>query len=160
MDIRRATIEDKEEIVRLMDEFNNYYYEENIFSEDFIPFWEYKDKMATFEEAADEWLSHSKFIMYAAFENGKMVGYICGEVKDRKVRVMDKEGYINDWFVSKNFRNKGVGMALYKRLVEDFKNAGCNRLGLLSNVNNKNTIAFYHKLGFIDDSVNMVKKID
>lgn len=159
MIIRKVTIEDTEQIVRLMDEFNTYYYENKIFPEEFKPLWEYKDKNKTFQEAAEEWLAGSEFIMFAAEENGQLIGYICGQVKDRKVRVIDKEGYINDWFVSKDWRHKGVGMQLYTNLLGEFKKQGCNRLGLLTNVHNKETIDFYHKLGFIDDSINMVQKI-
>lgn len=159
MIIRKATIQDKEQIVKLMNEFNDYYYDEGIFSREFKPLWEYKDKFATFEEAAEEWLSQPQFIMFVAEENDQLIGYICGQIKDRKPRVLDKEGYINDWFVSKNWRGRGVGKQLYQPLLDEFRAAKCNRLGLLTNIHNKNTIAFYHTLGFIDDSINMVKKI-
>ena len=160
MKIRKATSEDKEQIIRLMEEFNRYYYEENIFPDDFKPLWEYKNKNKTFDEAAQEWLSDQEFIMFAAEENGQLIGYICGQVKDRKVRIVDKEGYIHDWFVSRDWRHKGVGMQLYQKLLEEFKKNGCNRLGLLTNIHNKNTVDFYHKLGFIDDSINMVMQIE
>jgi GNAT superfamily N-acetyltransferase len=158
MEIRRATIQDKNKIVTLMDEFNNYYYDNNIFSEEFLPFWEYKDKQAIFDETAQEWLTKSEYMLFVAEENGEIIGYICGQVKERKPRVLDKEGYINDWFVKEGKRKKGVGMKLYKTLIEQFKEQKCNRLGLLTNTRNKETIDFYHKLGFIDESLTMVKQ--
>lgn len=160
MIIRRAKIKDKERIIKLMDEFNSYYYNEKIFSEDFLPFWEYKDKFKTFNEAAEEWLNKSQYMMFVAEENNEIVGYICGQVKNRIVRTLDKEGYINDWFVSRDWRHKGIGMQLYTTLIEEFKKQGCNRLGLLTNVRNQQAIYFYHKLGFIDECLTLVKKLD
>jgi ribosomal protein S18 acetylase RimI-like enzyme len=92
-------------------------------------------------------------------EEGEIIGYIVGQIRDRNPRVMDKEGYINDWFVKKKWRSKGVGMTLYNTLLKEFKSQACNRLGLYTNIRNKKTIDFYHKLGFIDESLTMVKKI-
>src|SRR6185312_14941544 len=109
MIIRKANIQDKEQIISLMDGFNNYYYDEKIFSEDFLPFWEYKDKQKIFKETAQEWLTDSSFFVFLAEEKNVLIGYIVGYVKKREPRVLDKEGYINDWFVSKGYRNKGVG---------------------------------------------------
>lgn len=160
MTIRLATTQDKEQIIHLMDEFNNYYYDEKIFSEAFLPFWEYKNKLKTFSETAEEWLTKPEYFIFIAEEDKEVVGYIVGQVKERKPRVLDKEGYIHDWFVSKNWRQKGIGKQLYKTLLEEFKKMQCNRLGLLTNIGNKNTIDFYHTLGFIDESLTMVKKLD
>lgn len=159
MKIRKASIEDKNEIIKLLDEFNEYYFEEKIFSEEFIPFWEYKDKDSIFEETAQEWLTKPEYFFFVAEEEGEIIGYIVGEVRERKPRVLDKEGYINDWFVKKEWRSKGVGRSLYSSLIEEFKNQACNRLGLYTNIRNKKTIDFYHKLGFIDESVTMVKEL-
>lgn len=159
MKIREASIEDKDEIVRLLDEFNEYYFVEKIFSEEFIPFWEYKNKQKIFNETAQEWLTKPEYFFFLAEEEGKIIGYIVGEIKEREPRVLDKEGYINDWFVKKKWRSKGVGTSLYNALLEEFKDQACNRLGLYTNTRNKKTIDFYHKLGFIDESLTMVKKM-
>jgi ribosomal protein S18 acetylase RimI-like enzyme len=160
MIIRPAVLADKDSIVLLMDEFNTYYYQEHILSEEFQSFWEYKDKKKTFEKAAEMWLSDPKYIFFVAEENGKIVGYICGFAKERDPRVLDREGYIDDWFVSGDVRGNGVGRQLYEALLEKFKEKGCNRLGLLTNIGNKKAIDFYHRLGFIDESLTMVKKLD
>lgn len=159
MKIRKASIEDKDELVKLLDEFNEYYFEEKIFSEEFIPFWEYKDKQAIFNETVQEWLTNPEYFFFVAEEERKIIGYIVGQIKDRDPRVMDKEGYINDWFVKKKWRSKGVGMSLYNMLLKEFQDQACNRLGLYTNIRNKKTIDFYHKLGFIDESLTLVKKI-
>lgn len=158
MNIRRATHEDKDFLVQLLNEFNNYYYEEKVFSVEFLPFWEYKDKQAIFTETVEQWLK-PEYLFFVAEADDKLVGYICGEVRERKPRVLDREGYINDWFVKKEWRNQGVGMSLYQILVDEFKKQGCNRLGLYTNVRNQKTIELYHKLGFIDESLTLVKKV-
>ena len=159
MKIRKATQSDQKSLVDLLIEFNNYYYEENIFSEEYLPFWEYKEKLKIFAETADEWLTDRDFLLFVAEENLQLVGYICGQVKNRQPRVLDKEGYIHDWFVNKEWRNKSVGMKLYQELLTKFKEAGCNRIGLRTNAGNKKTIEFYRHLGFIDEALTMVKKI-
>ena len=160
MIIRNATATDKEQLVQLMHEFNDYYYDEHIFTEEFLPFWEYKNAQKIFEETATEWLSNSAYFVFVSEENNEIIGYIVGHVKERAPRVLDKEGYIDDWFISKNWRHKGVGRQLYKSLLDEFKKRDCNRLGLLTNIHNKATIDFYHKLGFIDESLTLVKDLE
>jgi len=160
MNIRKAKHEDKKQLIKLMDEFNDYYYENNIFSPEFKPFWEYKDKIAIFTETVEEWLTDKKHYMFVSEERKHLLGYICGHVQNRAPRVLDKEGYIDDWFVRKNWRSKGLGRALFDALVKEFKKEHCNRLGLLTKVGNKHAIDFYHKLGFIDESLTMVRKLE
>lgn len=159
MIVRKATQKDKKQFIKLMDMFNDYYHDENIFSEEFKPFWEYKDKEKTFPETAEEWLSNKTYFVFVAEENHLLVGYIVGHVKERKPRVLDREGYIDDWFVDTPWRSKGIGSLLYDHLIKKFKEQNCNRLGLLTNIHNTKTINFYHALGFIDESLSMVKKL-
>lgn len=160
MIIRNATTTDKEQLVQLMHEFDDYYYDEHIFTEEYLPFWKYKNKQKIFEETATEWLSDPSYLVFVSEENNELTGYIVGHVKERSPRVLDKEGHIDDWFVSKNWRHKGIGRQLYKKLLEEFKKHNCNRLGLLTNIRNKPTIDFYHKLGFIDESLTLVKELE
>lgn len=159
MTIRKATIQDKEALMHILNEFNDYYYDEHIFSKEYLPFWEYKDKQAIFTETVEKWFTEPGYIIFIAEENGEIVGHICGQVRERKPRILDKEGYVHDFFVQKEWRGKGIGTRLFNALLDVFKEQHCNRLGILTNVGNKKTIDFYHNLGFIDEALTMVGKI-
>ena len=53
--------------------------------------------------------------VYIAKEKDKIVGAICGyKTKNNKI-------YVCDWFVDKKYRNKKIGIKLYKRLISTVK---------------------------------------
>src|SRR5438034_7920767 len=157
MNIRKAIREDKNQLLYLVNKFDDYYIEGKIFPENFLPFVKYKDKNKLFQEVVDDWLHNPKYFIYVAEENGNLVGYICGTIQAKSQRVLNKEGFIEDWFVLDEYRHIGVGKQLYDILMKDFKNEQCNRLGLKAYAANKETIEMYRRMGFIDAELAMVK---
>jgi GNAT superfamily N-acetyltransferase len=65
-------------------------------------------------------LSDNNFVSYPISlvieENGKLIGYINGEVLGWADRL---EGYINDLFIEEEYRGKGHGKDLVKRFEEE-----------------------------------------
>src|SRR5260221_11979630 len=110
MIIRKAIESDKQELVKKLAEFDSYL--TPLFPKELVPFIKYKDRNATFEEVVDEWLSNHEYILFVAEDNGNLVGHICGTVKTKKFHVNDREGSIEEWFVSEDYRHKGVGKQL------------------------------------------------
>jgi ribosomal protein S18 acetylase RimI-like enzyme len=88
------------------------------------------------------------------------VGYITGNINERKSRVFDKEGYIEDWFVEENDQGKGVGRKLMEELIKEFKNKGVNYLKLGVYAGNDKIIQMYRLMGFIDSDLALVKRLD
>ena len=55
--------------------------------------------------------------------------------------------YLEDIFVLKEFRKKGIGYSLFLKLVKEARRNGCGRIELAVLTWNKNAIKFYEKLG-------------
>jgi ribosomal protein S18 acetylase RimI-like enzyme len=103
-------------------------------------------------------LDPKKAVIFVVEDDGALVGYIYGRVVDKPNMVLDKVGMIEDWFIEKEYRGKGVGEMLWTRLMSWFKVKNCNRLELNVYPDNEYAIAIYHKLGFVKKSVTMTKK--
>lgn len=160
MIIRRATKEDKEQILTLIYEFDEYFAKNKLFSDEILPFTQYKDKEKLFESVVGAWLSNPENFVFVADDNGKIVGHIVGSIQMKNDRILDKEGLIDEWFVTESARGTGIGKQLYDALLEVFKEKNCNHVGLKVYSANKNTINLYHKMGFLDLELTMVKKVE
>lgn len=157
--IRRLQKTDREQLIKLFFEFNRYN-KDKLLSSELKPFHEYKNTKAVFERDADEYINKEEFIVFVAKVDGKLVGYSAAKLSDKPDRVLDKEAYIEDWFVRKDYRGQGVGKELFKTLVDEVKKRGCTHIKLDAFVNNKKAIDIYHKSGFIDETLVMYKKIE
>lgn len=80
----------------------------------------------------------SRFFL-AAFEGGRLAGM------GRAVDALSREAYLHDVAVAKEFRGRGVGSALVRRLVSRLEKAGVRWVGLISA---GGSAPFYGKLGF------------
>ena len=80
---------------------------------------------------------------YAAFADSKLVGII------RVVGDGSSVVFVQDLLVYPEYQRKGIGTALLKRIMDDYR--GVYQLHLLTE-NTEKTIAFYKSLGFIMDT--------
>lgn len=78
---------------------------------------EYKNKDTLFQEVVHDWLHSKMYFLYVVEDNGILVGYICGTIQEKQHRVLDKEGFIEDWFVLSEYRHTGIGRQLYDTLI-------------------------------------------
>ncbi len=157
--IREATLNDKTQLLSLLNEFDEYFTKNTLFSKDILPFAKYKDSNTTFGEVANEWLTNPAFYLLVAEEGNKLAGYICGTIKNLRVRVLDKEGSIEDWFVKEEYRRQGVGKQLYDRLVETFIRQRCSHLALRVYTGNQQIIRLYENMGYSNIETRMVKQL-
>lgn len=158
MTIRKSISSDKDQLLVLFKKFDEYL--NKLFSEEFLLYTRYKDQEKTFSEVLDLWLNNLEYFVYVADENHQLIGYICGTVKNKPLRVLDKEGSIEEWFVEEKWRGKGIGKQLYEELIKEFRIACCTHLGLRSYTANNSTINVYRKMGFIDSELTMVKSLN
>ncbi len=156
--IRKATINDGQQLIEKLAEFDEYL--TPLFSPEINPFVQYKDKNKTFEEVVTEWLNNPEYILFVAEDNGSLLGHICGTVKKKKYSVKDREGSVEEWFVSEEYRHQGIGKQLYQALLLEFKKAKCTHLKLRVFTDNKKTIGMYHKMGFMDLEFTLIKKLE
>jgi len=143
MVIRKAKFTDIDRLSELLYEVHNLHAEgrPDIFQ---------KGKQKYSKEDLESVLKNGKTPVWVAEEKRKVVGYIfCiyEEVKDHTSLTDRKTLYIDDLCVDKEFRQKGIGKALYNYVKMIAKSNGCYDVTL--NVWNLNpgAIAFYEKLG-------------
>lgn len=158
MNIRRAVLTDKQELIRLMIEFEEV-------TEKMLP--KQQREIRAFEnvekkarDIIDEYLSQQKYILFVAEEAGVLKGFSCGEIKEKKYRVHNKEGYISDLFIDKDCQGQGLGKRLLNTLTEAFVNAGCTHLGLDTHIENKEAMKFYEYMGFTKRLVTFFKLLN
>ena len=146
MKTRKALQSDRDQLIKLNIEFNKY--TQAHLSPALAKMRASKDIQKKAEDNIDKDLSEANYFTYVAEKNGKLCGYICGEIIEKKHNVYDKEGYIKNWFVEEEFQSKGIGRQLFNILINEFKKQDCTHLALDTNVENKKAIEIYEKNGF------------
>ena len=84
-------------------------------------------------------------LFFVAEEKKKIIGYIAGNIF---INPWNKGGYIDDLYVSNNFRKKGIGKNLIKKFLEELKKRKIKTCQLGVSKTNKKAQNLYKKLGF------------
>ena len=146
MKIRKVSQQDKEQLKSLVYQF--YVEDKKRYSEYLQDREKYKNKERVIEETVNDYLSDKKYLIYAAEKEGNLVGYTVGEVKEKPHKVFDKEGHVQDWFVTEGNRGSAIGKSLLEALIMEFKRFRCTHIMLSAYFENKKAIEIYHKMGF------------
>ena len=149
--IRKATMDDKDTLNRLVSEFVKY--EADNFDEnnrnDFI-----------LTSYVDRRIDNENFMVYVAEEDNKIVGFTIAEYLRGNIVKKTVEVKVAILFVDKNYRCKGIGTSLVNQIVNDCKKNGVKYLRMDNFVNNKEANDLYEKLGFDILVVERRKKLD
>lgn len=159
MTIRKIKPSDKPQLFNLLYKFYVKHNRQKIFSKELIEFEAYKNIEKVMKNAARQYVHNKKYLTLVAEEDEKLVGYICGNIKSKPHKIFDKEGYIEDWFVEEEYRNKKIGKTLFNALINEFKKMNCSHITTDAYAINKHAIGIYHKMGFIDFVLKMIKKL-
>ncbi len=135
MDIRKARIEDKDEIFVLL----NQLYENKIKYEIFSKIYETK------------WNNENSYYIVAIKDN-KIVGVLIMEVFIQLHRAK-KTSFIDDLIVKEEYRNKGIGKLLLQNAISYAKQQDCEVIELTSFLSNENAHRFYENNGFKKHSI-------
>lgn len=149
MEIRKARKEDMKEVQDLRYLLSSF--EKEIGANISVPEWGYTEV----GEKDYNYFLNKQFI-YVAEENEKIVGFITGEILSKKEWYTVQLGTINNLFVLKEYRGKGLGKQLMETMMEAFREKGINNFELYAFNNNTNTLKFYEKLGFKKYNVQML----
>ncbi len=87
-----------------------------------------------------------KVNLFVALEGGKHVGYALYFYTYSSFLARPTL-YLEDLFVLKEYRKKGVGFALFRRCVDEALRQGCGRMEWSVLTWNKKAIDFYERLG-------------
>jgi len=97
--------------------------------------------------------------IFVAIDHNKIVGYVIGWIKVRKLSHIKKCGYCSDLFVLKEYRRRGLGTKLIRKFEEWCKKKGIRYLELDTHVNNRVGKVFYPSCGFKEYLISYTKKL-
>jgi ribosomal protein S18 acetylase RimI-like enzyme len=156
MQIRKAKLSDKKELTKLIKAFET---ADEFLSEELRKIRVSKDLNAMAEETAEKYVSDPTWIVFVAEEKNELIGCIVGEIKGKKYRLYNKEGYITGWYVEDAYKGNGVGKQLFITLVDAFEKAGCTHLALDTHIKNTRAVAIYEHMGFTKRLYNFYKPL-
>ncbi len=104
-------------------------------------------------------LKSPKQSILIAEENKKMKGYLIYTLLIYSFQFSDKKGYVDDLFVDKRYRKKGLATSLINKFIKILKGKGIKKCKLGVNIKNKTALNLYKKLGFKITRYEMDKKL-
>src|SRR3989337_2426497 len=125
MIIRKPVASDRQQLLGLCTEFHKKYDREAALSTATLPFSEHKDLDKDLRADLEDLFDENKFIVFVAEDGNALTGFIAGKINEYPEKVLDKEGFIDDWFIREGYRSKGIGRLLYQALIREFKKRGC-----------------------------------
>ena len=142
MNIRALKKEDLEAIVKI---------DEKVLGESRKAYWERK------LEALG---SKSAQTSFAAEVQGKVVGFILGDISGWEFGVPDTIGWIDTIGVDPVYQKKGIATALANELIMGLKGVGVKTIYTLVSWNDWDLLQFFHAMGFgRGDMINLELKI-
>ncbi len=158
--IRRAKKSDKDGLLQLASVFHiGTRMNRNIVSKKLFELIKYRNYKKHIIEDVSNSLTDNKGIVFVAEQNGQLVGYIYGSVKLQPKKILEKVGYVEDWFMLDGFRHKGIGRKLWAKLMTWFKSKKCDCIELKVYPENEPSKKIYRKLGLIEKDIIMGKKL-
>ena len=123
---------------------------------------DYRDKMAIID--LDE-IENNNGKCYLAIDNNKAIGVIMGIINEYdKYDYLDykcpKKGEITELVVANNYRGRGIGNLLVKKMEEYFKSVGCEYVSIDVFSYNTDAINFYSKFGYHSRMNTVIRKLD
>lgn len=92
--------------------------------------------------------------------DGKVVGFILGEVSGWEFKVPNNIGWIDTIGIDPDYQNRGIAKLLANALVENLKRYGVDTIYTLVNWNDWDLLQFFHAMGFTrGDMINLVLKV-
>ena len=100
--------------------------------------WKTKEWIKYGKEAEYSW--NDKYYFLAAYNN-KLVGFA-------SIKIVGGVGYLDEVIVSKNYRRKGIGLILLKKIEKIAKDKKCHLVYLSTSERYKTAVPFYIKAGY------------
>jgi len=89
--------------------------------------------------------------VYLAFKSDEIVGYLCGGLKKLQTyRNIFSSAELENMYVLKNFRSRGIGTELYRQFYKWCQEKGVKKIKVEASVQNKGAIDFYQKNNFLN----------
>jgi len=100
------------------------------------------------------------YAIFKAVDENKIAGMlICAVEKYPKSMKIGKSGFVDQIYVDKNYRKKGVGRKLVRRAIEYFKSKNLIYIELDAHPTNKIAVKFWESNGFKTKLFRMRRKV-
>jgi len=97
---------------------------------------------------------------FAAVVQGKVVGFVLGDISGWEFGVPDTIGWIDTIGVDPAYQKKGIATALANELIRGLKGVGVKTIYTLVSWNDWDLLQFFHAMGFgRGDMINLELKI-
>ncbi len=92
--------------------------------------------------------------------DGKVTGFILGEVSGWEFKVPNNIGWIDTIGIDPDYQNRGIAKELANALVANLRAHGVDTIYTLVNWNDWDLLQFFHAMGFSrGDMINLVLKV-
>jgi ribosomal protein S18 acetylase RimI-like enzyme len=92
--------------------------------------------------------------------DGKVVGFILGEVSGWEFKVPNNIGWIDTIGIDPDYQNRGIAKVLANALITNLKHYDVDTVYTLVNWNDWDLLQFFHAMGFSrGDMINLVLKV-
>ena len=153
--IRKATIRDLEDILRL--NFELIKKEHREYDKSLNLKWTYSPGGKKYFR--NRIIKKNGFVEVAEKEY-KIIGYFCSGIQERMFyRKKAKYAEIENMFIEKKYRRKGLGAALVKDFIDWCKKNKVDYISVLVSAKNELGLKFYRRAGFKDYTLTLEKKL-
>lgn len=146
MKIRRATIEDQEEICVLIRQL-----------EDYVKL-ERKPSERDLRETLAKLINSPNCLVLVAEDGDKIIGLLTMWVRSTLFHGAES-ALIDELIVDKSYRGRGIGKELVKGAFAEAKLRGCIEIEVSTEKNNQKAIEFYKKCGFTEEHILLEKEL-
>lgn len=98
-------------------------------------------------------------IFVAEDEKGQFLGHVIVSTAHQDSSTGEIQAWVFDLAVVEKARGRGIGRRLMARAEEFALARGVDRLGLGVTLSNRSALEFYRRLGYVEERVQMIKKI-
>jgi ribosomal protein S18 acetylase RimI-like enzyme len=100
-------------------------------------------------------------VILVAEEDIEIVGYAYGTLEARNwSELLDACGKLNDLYVARHVRHRGIGRRLMEAMLIELKALGAPRVVLMSAEGNRGAQTFFASLGFRRTMIEMTRELD
>lgn len=152
--IRKATIDDLGVIQQLASEL--FEYEHQRWDDTIDPNWPFSEEAtASYKKAINE------KVTLVAERDGSPAGYLIGKIfpADPKAARQASAAYLENIYISSDYRGSGMGEQLIKEFSDRCKDEGAEKIDVMVNAKNANAIKFYEKMGYATSRLLMSKEL-
>lgn len=156
MQIRKLEQKDKTQMLALMEEFWMKHHRGELLTGEIKEISELKNPLHQMEIELNQYFN---WITFVAEENNELLGFVSARITTEEDLVLDKVGYIEELFVTKKARGQKLGQVLFEKVISELESNGCKVLRTSAFINNTPALSLYRKYGFIDEAIELVKKV-